>query len=606
MKRLIFTLLVFALIPFCVNAQEYQYINVGKEKIKVVNRKMVDSDSNEFVMKGMAVVNVFQAGTFNEERISTETLTLLKEAGFNTIRFQLRGDLFYNFETKEFIQSNIDVFTDYLRRAEEVGMYIIVDLHSLKDGNVHSVKIEGENQFCLVSTDGSPYEEDFFLLWEKLATVSKDYKSVLAYELVNEPTACIKGSETQTGVRNYYNGLLQTAIERIRAIDSETIISFQPINSIRKSDENYNYQTMNIDPYPDVTGYNFLLDVKHIYPRPQKESFQDIVYVGIATGAKTNQHYHADDYVNVTSNDFTISTEISCTKDCTIPWLAVQIQNFNSGTLQVNELRIYKMVNGEKVLALEANKNDDPEKLKMYNIKSMFDEITMSHGKDIVGSEFQSLVLGMYAGETIQVEMDVHVSEFESNSRYFLRYNVREVTQANEVGNTIMTGNNKFEKTIQNLDSIAKRYGSPVYIGEYCMMSQMFNDYSGYKNYTDEFLRVSSQYHVSWMWHRMSEYSSDNGYGAYVNGITPTVANRRSSMWEYVIPTMLTQPGEYAASTEDTQVDDSTKTEEKAANKIMNPKTGVTSNLLLCLLLIALTAGVIYLIKQIDKFKNKI
>ena len=138
------------------------------------------------------------------------------------------------------------------------------------------------------------------------------------------------------------------------------------------------------------------------------------------------------------------------------------------------------------------------------------------------------------------------------------------------------------------------------------MMSQMFNVYSGYKNYTDEFLRVSSQYHVSWIWHRMSESPVDNGYGAYVNGLTPRVTNRRSSMWEYVIPTMLIQPGEYAASTEDTQVDDSTKTEEKAANKIMNPKTGVTSNLLLCLLLIALTAGVIYLIKQIDKFKNKI
>ena len=602
MKRLFLTLLALTLIPFYVSAQEYQYIDVGREKLKVENRKMIDNEGNEFVMKGMAVVNVFQGGSFNEERISTQTLTLLKEAGFNTIRFQLRGDLFYNFTTKEFNQTNIDVFTDYLRRAEEVGMYIIVDLHSLIDGNVHSAKTEGENQYCLVSTEGSPYEEDFFRLWEKLATISKDYKSVLAYELVNEPTACIKGSETQTQVRNYYNGLLQTAINRIRAIDPETIISFQPINSIRKSDDYYTYQTISVDPYPDVTGTNFLVDMKHIYPRPQKDSFQDIVYVSVATGAKSFVHYHADPTMPIDTNDFTISTEISCTRDCQIPWLAVQMKNTPSGTLQVNELRIYKMIQGEKVLALEANKNDDPEKLKMYNIKSMFNEITMSNNKDFVGPEFQNLNVGMHAGETIRIELDINVSEYESDSQYFLRYNMKEVTEANENGNTILTGNNKFEKIIQDLDSIAKRYGSPVYIGEYCMMAQMFNDYSNYKNYTDEFLRVASLYHVNWMWHRMSEWSVDNGYGAYVNGITPTVANRRSSMWDYVIPTMLSQPGEYAAEALKEENDNKEEAKEEI---VMNPKTGVKNNLLLSLALIAAIAIVLYLITKVDKFKSK-
>jgi hypothetical protein len=175
---------------------------------------------------------------------------------------------------------------------------------------------------------------------------------------------------------------------------------------------------------------------------------------------------------------------------------------------------------------------------------------------------------------------------------------MKEVSEANENGNTILTGNNKFEKNIQDLDSIAKRYGSPVYIGEYCMMAQMFNEYSNYKNYTDEFLRVASLYHVNWMWHRMSEWSVDNGYGAYVNGITPTVANRRSSMWDYVIPTMLSQPGEYAAK--------ALKEEnEEKEEVVMNPKTGVKNNLLLSLALIAAIAIVLYLITKVDKFKSK-
>ena len=70
-----------------VKAYNYKYIDVGHEKLHIENRKILDKDGNEFVMNGIAIAQVFGSTSFKPERISLETFTLLKEAGFNAIRF---------------------------------------------------------------------------------------------------------------------------------------------------------------------------------------------------------------------------------------------------------------------------------------------------------------------------------------------------------------------------------------------------------------------------------------------------------------------------------------------------------------------------------------
>ena len=595
MKRFIITLLAFTLLPFYVNAQEYQYINVGKEKLKVEDRKILDNEGNEFVMKGIAVANVFQ-NDFVQERISTETLTLLKEAGFNTIRFQLAGSIFYNFTTKEFKNENIDIFKDYLRRAEEVGMYVIVDLHGLMN-NVHSMNIEGENKYCLVSETGSPYTEDYYSLWEKIATEFKSYKSVLAYELVNEPAACF--TTTQEAVMNSYNNLLETVIGRIRQIDPDTIISFQPVNHFRDVNDNYNYKTISVDYNPVVSGTNYLYDVRHVYPRPLKSDNEGITNVSIAYGASYESKYGAGNTQTVTSNDFTTFQEISCEKDCKVGWLTFRPRNFTDGTiLKINAIRIYKVVDGVKKLAFETTRGDNQTKLDFYKLSNIYNDITISgNSMDILGTEFQSMNIGMFKGETVRVEVDVNVSAFNSNSDFSWRLTNQLVTPTVD-GRTIISGKaskDSVENTFKAYDEVAKRYGSPLYLGEFCLMDQVINEYSDYKNYTDYFKDIAEKYHISWIWHRMSEYPSDNGYGAYVNGYTPTVANRRASMWNYIIPKLFEQNGEYRAPKEN---------EEKNSEPVVNPKTGVISVLIPSLIFASIVGYTCITIYKKDLFKK--
>ena len=604
MKRLLFTLLAFTLLlPFYVNAQEYQYINVGKEKLKVENRKILDSDGNEFVIKGIAIANVFQTD-FVEERITTETLTLLKEAGFNTIRFQLNGTLFYDFTNKQFRQSNIDMFKDYLRRAEEVGMYIIVDLHGLMTNNVHSFDTSGENKWCLVSETGSPYTEDYYSLWERMATEFKSYKSVLAYELLNEPAACYE--TTQEAVMNSYNNLLQTTIGRIRAVDPDTIISFQPVNHFRDINDNYNYKTISVDYNPVITGTNYLYDVRHMYPRPLKGDNEGVTNVAIAYGASYVSKYGAGYTQTVTSNNFTTYQEITCEKDCKIAWLTFKPQNFTEGTtLKINAIRIYKVVDGEKRLAFETNRGDSQTKLDFYRLSNIYDDISITNNMDILGTEFQNMALGMFKDETIRVEVDVNVSAYESNSDFTWRLTKYLVEPTND-GRTILTGSSSLEKlenTFKAYDDVAKRYGSPIYLGEYCIMDQVINEYSDYKNYTDYFKEIADKYHINWIWHRMSEYPSDNGYGAYINGYTPTVANRRASMWNYIIPKMFEQKGEYSVSQVEEEIANN-ESNNKKKEKVANPKTGVVSVLIPSVLFASVIGYTCITIYKSDKFKS--
>lgn len=594
---ILFLFIVFTFItPVLANTNEYKYINVGKEKLKVEDRKIVDNEGNEFVMKGIAVANVFQ-NNFVQERISTETLTLLKEAGFNTIRFQLAGSIFYNFTTKEFKEDNINIFKDYLKRAEEVGMYVIVDLHGLMN-NVHSMNIEGDNKYCLVSENGSPYTEDYYSLWERMAAEFNSYKSVLAYELVNEPAACFTTS--QEAVMDSYNNLLETVIGRIRNVDPDTIISFQPVNHFRDINDNYNYKTISVDYNPVVSGTNYLYDVRHVYPRPLKSDNEGVTNVSIAYGASYVSKYGAGNTQTVTSNDFTTFQEISCEKDCKVGWLTFRPRNFTDGTiLKINAIRIYKVVDGTPKLAFETNRGDDQTKLDFYKLSNIYNDITISgNSMDILGTEFQSMNLGMFKGETIRVEVDVNVSAYNSNSDFSWRLTNQLVEPASD-SRTIISGKaskESVENTFKAYDEVAKRYGSPLYLGEFCLMDQVINEYSDYKNYTDYFEEIAEKYHISWIWHRMSEYPSDNGYGAYINGYTPTVENRRASMWNYIIPRLFEQNGEYEAPKEET----------KTNIPVANPKTGVKDYLLLGILSIAVLGIGISKIYSKDKFRKNI
>jgi hypothetical protein len=96
----------------------------------------------------------------------------------------------------------------------------------------------------------------------------------------------------------------------------------------------------------------------------------------------------------------------------------------------------------------------------------------------------------------------------------------------------------------------------------------------------------------------MTEHPADNGFGAYINGITPTVENRRPNQWAYDIPKLLSLTPEYAASKKPTSTDES--------KKVANPKTGVEDYIVSGLIVIFMLGIIIYKVNNKDKFKTNI
>ena len=154
----------------------------------------------------------------------------------------------------------------------------------------------------------------------------------------------------------------------------------------------------------------------------------------------------------------------------------------------------------------------------------------------------QVFLFGLLPHEKIRIEIDINIDTYSSSTTFGWEYGTIEV-EPNEQGQSMVTGYEKLEDTFRKLDDISKGFGSPLYWGEFCVMDQYINDYTNYKEYTDAFVELTDKYNLNWIWHRMSEYPSDNGYGAYLGSeetdVVPYESNKRKSMWEYIIPKIL-------------------------------------------------------------------
>ena len=167
-----------------VGKEENSKVDIGKEKIKVSNGKIVSEKNEEpFLIKGVSVVQVFNKDNFEENRSSKETIEMLKKEGFNTIRYQLTTSLFYDFDKREYREDNIKKLKEYCKNAQDVGMYVIIDMHALKSGQL-SFWNKTNKEYCMISDEGITYENEFVDVWQRLAEELKDYKSVLVYELM--------------------------------------------------------------------------------------------------------------------------------------------------------------------------------------------------------------------------------------------------------------------------------------------------------------------------------------------------------------------------------------------------------------------------------------
>ena len=591
-----------------VKAYDYKYIDVGHEKLHVESRKILDSDGNEFVMNGIAIAQVFGVTSFKEERISLETFTLLKEAGFNSVRFQIASELFYDYSTHTFKENNLNDLKKLMKNAEDAGIYIILDMHALKNSGPNQFSSEEGNEYCFVNEEGHEWTNEFYTVWEKMAETVKGYGSLLAYELINEPQVCY--TTTQQAALDYYSNLLQTLVNKIRVIDPDTIISFQPVHNYRKKSDTsyYPYASPEITRFPTVTGGNFLVDAKHEYNSLIYRQDLRVINMTNATGVESESgNYHGynspgiSKYNNLTNN-MTVSQILECndpTNACRLSWFVTDFKNFTDGTAQVKNIKVYQIdENGDEQLAFEASSTDAADRLIYFKINELFNSYSVTGtNSQRFWDPISNLHIGLEKGKKVRIELNVDITGYDSNSGIEFEYSTTRV-KPNKRGYALVQSRDKLEDYFAYLDEIAASYDSPLYFGEFCLIAQYINEYSHDREYTDDFYDLAKQYHLSWIWHRMSEHPADNGFGAYINGITPTVENRRPNQWAYGLPKLLSLTPEYGV--------EKTPEEESEKTPVVNPKTGVQNCILIALIVILMTSLVIHELKLRDKFNTKI
>ncbi len=470
-----------------------------------------------------------------EEYIIT-SFKLLKEEGFNTIRYQVPSTMFYDYDTDTWNEENIENLKNMCQIAEEIGIYVIVDMHTLKPSQVGFYD-RTNHTYCMVSDKESEYTPGFIKIWTRLGKELAGYNSILAYELMNEPHAMWETSQ-EMALENYRK-IIQGCIDGIRENDKDTIISFQRI--FNYIDTSYNWTTPTASFWPDIKGDNFLIDSYHSYDNMVFNA--DMVYSNIAYGA-TQEYgtWHAEEYTNIENsnyNTYSITIKAGDTAEL-LSSSAIRLENGVGTIVTTDNYKIYRInEDGTETEIISLSSTDDINKQNVYEYAdTLGKEKEVREGKKYDFDLIHFLKIGLEPNEQIRISVDIKFGNYSENTQMRWEYTTYKIIP-NENGQDLVRGYEKLENTFIEYDEISKKYNSPLYWGEFCVKNQYINQYGDYIEYIDAFAKFTEKYNLNWMWHRMSEYPAENGYGAYINGDLPYPENKRPTMWNYIFPKLL-------------------------------------------------------------------
>lgn len=200
-------------------------------KLTVKEGKVFDKNEKEFVIQGISTHSIHEFSQY----INYETFRELKDNfNVNTIRLAMytETELGYSHD----LHTKIDEGIQY---ATELGLYVIIDWHTLKDNNPNINKDSAQNFF------------------KEMAYKYKDYDNII-YEICNEPN----GDVTWETVKQYALEI----IEIIREFDKDGIIIIGTPDYCKNIEE---AQKNPIDQYDNLL-YSF-----HFYAGTHKKDLRE-------------------------------------------------------------------------------------------------------------------------------------------------------------------------------------------------------------------------------------------------------------------------------------------------------------------------------------------
>ena len=182
---------------------------------------------------------------FRDNWIRERDWDIMQSFGFNVIRLPFIWNLIEDENKPMTLRQDAWQYIDYaISRAEENGMYVILDLHGAvgAQGFQDHSGCAGKNQYWEIQE----YQERTTWLWKEIANRYKNNGTVAAYGLLNEPWG--------TDARNLANVMLALHDE-VRAVDPDKIIVLPGHNS-------------GIDEYgsPEAFEGNNVAFEMHFYP----------------------------------------------------------------------------------------------------------------------------------------------------------------------------------------------------------------------------------------------------------------------------------------------------------------------------------------------------
>lgn len=175
------------------NKIEYNNIIVSKTpfeehgKLKVVGTNIVDENNNTIQLKGISTHGIADYPQY----VNKDTFKYLRDTyGVNLIRLAVYSE--------DYTKSQMKTIKDGINFATELGMYVIVDWHTLKDNNPNKYK---------------EIAKQFFI---EIATEYKNNNNII-YEICNEPNGNVTW---ENDIKPYAKEIIQS----IRNITKDSII----------------------------------------------------------------------------------------------------------------------------------------------------------------------------------------------------------------------------------------------------------------------------------------------------------------------------------------------------------------------------------------------
>lgn len=158
-----------------------------------------------------------------ENYFNENDIVAMKEEGFNSVRLPLDARLLLKEEPGYiFDEEQFKLLERLIDKCEEVGLYVILDMHAACAGQSAIGCDNGVDNMPHLFTDEEG-EERTIRLWEELAKRFKDRWIVAGYELLNEPIALPMWDYLIPELRSFYEKL----VSAIRAIDTRHILFIQ-------------------------------------------------------------------------------------------------------------------------------------------------------------------------------------------------------------------------------------------------------------------------------------------------------------------------------------------------------------------------------------------